>query len=246
MSIVKILPINIKEASGICRSILHPGIYYVNNDSGNKTILYAINENAQVVAELRFSTGAADAEDCSSALVNGVPTLILCDVGDNDCKRKGHTIFVIEEPSILETQVVTPKKIIFSYPDNKCRNCEACSLNTDGTISVITKSFPPVSGPATRFEIKSWLSGNTETVVSPGIVLNRKYGTVTGMDNYQGTDLILGIQSGNATGYIVSEPPKNVKIQKTLQNEGICFSHDKTKIITVSERDRKMIFTPIK
>lgn len=49
---IKILPIPIKEASGICRSIIHPNIYYVNNDSGNKTILYAINEDAKVVAEV--------------------------------------------------------------------------------------------------------------------------------------------------------------------------------------------------
>lgn len=233
----------IKESSGICRSVLHKDVYWTHNDSGNAPIFFAIDKYGKNIGEFPLQTKSTDAEDCSSAMVNGVPTLILGDVGDNACKRGTYHIYVVTEPETLVPQKLPVKVITFKYPDGKSRNCEACALLPDGTITLMTKSFPVKSGPTTKFVITSWLSGALETTVSPGIIIESKFGTVTGIDSYNDKDLILGIRSNIGTAFIVDRitgTQKNIKVAMARQREAICFSHDMSSVIVTSEGDKKI------
>jgi hypothetical protein len=105
---VMIANVAVKEASGVCRSLLHPGVYYVHNDSGSKPILYAIDSAGRNLAStiVPASQTTVDAEDCGSAVVNGRPMLVLCDVGDNACRRASYKMIVMEEPRMGASHAV--------------------------------------------------------------------------------------------------------------------------------------------
>lgn len=238
----------IKESSGICRSVLHKDVYWTHNDSGNSPVFFAIDQYGKNLGEFPLQTKCSDAEDCSSAMVNGTPTLILGDFGDNKCSRGTYRIYVVTEPDTLVSQKLPVKIITFKYPDGKSRNCEACALLPDGTITLMTKSFPAKSGPTTKFVITSWLSGSLETVVSPGIVIGAKFGTVTGMDSYNIKDVVLGIHSNIGTAFIIDRitgEQKRIKVPMARQREAICFSHDMNSVIVTSEGDRKISVSKI-
>lgn len=226
------------EVSGICRSVLHTGIYWVHNDSGNAPIFFATNENGDDIASFRLNIKPVDTEDCSSGMINGVPTLILGDFGDNGCKRGTYRIFVFTEPSDLTAKtVLEPKVITYKYPDNKCRNCEACALMPDGTITVVTKSYPLKSGPTIRYTIKSWLSGHDTTTVTKVCEYPSSYRTITAMDSMIGRDILLG------GGYVQILNPKysKVKCAPSPQPESLCWSHDGTKFLVASEQNRRLM-----
>jgi hypothetical protein len=228
----------LREVSGICRSVLHPGIYWVHNDSGNSPIFFATNEKGADIATFRLNIKSVDTEDCSSGMINGVPTLIIGDFGDNGCKRGIYRIFVFTEPSDLTvTTPLEPRVISYKYPDGKSRNCEACALMPDGTITVVTKSYPPESGQTTRYTIRSWLSGHDKTIVTEVCKYPKNYYVITAMDSMNGKDILLG------GGYVQILNPKysRVKCEPSPQPESLCWSHDGTKFLVASERNRQLI-----
>jgi hypothetical protein len=237
----------IKEASGICRSVLHPNVYWTHNDSGNAAVFFAIDSTGKNLGEFPLQIKPADAEDCSSAMVNGVPTLIFGDFGDNKCSRGTYHIYVVTEPNELTPQSLPAQKISFKYPDGLSRNCEACSLLSDGTITIVTKSWPQKSGPTMRYTIRSWLSGDEKTTISAGERVSSSYGTITGMDTMEKEDgvfdVLLGIKSSIGYAHIINRDSKayrNIRVSSAVQREGICFNHDGSSVIVVSERDRKI------
>jgi hypothetical protein len=164
--------------------------------------------------------------------------LILGDFGDNKCKRGTYRIFVFTEPSDLKATIVLPAKVItFKYPDNKSRNCEACALQPDGTIIIVTKSYPAISGPTTRYSIQSWLSGHDTTTVTKIREYPSSYSIITAMDTMNGRDILLG------GGYVQILNPiyKKVKCTPSPQPESVCWSHDGTKFLVASEQNRQLI-----
>jgi hypothetical protein len=243
----------VTEASGICPSVLHADTYYVHNDSGSKPLLFAINgagrDAGYILAPGRY--GAADAEDCASAVVRGEPLLMICDVGDNGCKRASYKMLVMRE---LEARPVgrvalDPVHVFtWMYPDGKRRNCEACALLPSGVILVVTKSWPAKSGPTTLFTIRGPVSGD-----GPGVVVDRvkvlpsSYGIITGMDAMGDKVVLLGIVRGQGVATVLDGATFDklgaVKVPPARQREGICFSHDGTSVLVVSEGDRALTAT---
>jgi hypothetical protein len=243
----------VKEASGVCRSLLHPGVYYVHNDSGSKPILYAIDSAGRNLAStiVPASQTTVDAEDCGSAVVNGRPMLVLCDVGDNACRRASYKMIVMEEPRMLlpVTKLVPRHVVQWMYPDGRRRNCEACALLPSGVMLVVTKSFPAKSGGTTLFTIRSPLSGDARVSVSAGRPLPSQYGIVTGMDVMGDKIVLLGMYRGQGIATVLDAATYKrlgaVKVQAAQQREGICYSHDGASLLVVSEVDRKLSVTPL-
>lgn len=229
------------ESSGLCRSLTTPGLYYSINDAGNAPILYGFNELGENLGEFPISVKATDCEAISSALVNGVPTIILADIGDNNCTRLSYRLNVIAEGT--STNVPTfNRSINFTYPDGKKRNCEACVLLPNGKIILITKSYPPASGPTQIFTITSWLSGDSGTICFAGPVLSAKLGTVTDADYKDGVITLMGIIQNVPTVHFFNAgnwtPFRSVKCEKAYQAEAMCLSHDGTKILVTSETNK--------
>lgn len=235
----KLQNLAITESSGVCRSLRFPGVLYTNNDSGSVPAFFAFDKTGADLATFKLGIKGVDCEDCSSAIVNGVPTLILADVGDNNVVRTSYNIYVVTEPETLTSGPLTAKVITFRYPDGKKRNCESCALLPDGSIILVTKNYPALSGPTTVFTVRSWLSGDANVTVTAGPVVNAAYKTITSMDVRDDLMVIMG--NGRATIFPVNDwvhASRSITMPKCNQPEAICFSDDGLSLWMTSETDK--------
>jgi hypothetical protein len=118
-------------------------------------------------------------------------------------------------------------------------------LLPSGVILVVTKSYPPASGPTTLFEIRSAVSGDRAVAVRARRVLPPSYGTITGMDVMGDKLVLLGIIGGKGIATVLDATTYArvgiVKLPPARQSEGICFSHDGSSVLVVSEVDRRLM-----
>ncbi|HTJ84498.1 MAG TPA: hypothetical protein VL400_22420 [Polyangiaceae bacterium] len=135
----------ITEASGIVASKLHPGDFYVHNDSGDTARFFAIDgAGADLGAYDVTGATAIDWEDvtrgaCADATKS---CLFLADIGDNSLARTEYVVYRVEEPAALApgTHAVTADALRFTYPDG-AHNAEAISFDPNtGALVIITKN----------------------------------------------------------------------------------------------------------
>jgi len=135
------------EVSGMAKSLLDDNVFWMINDSGNGSELYAINTVGESLGVWSLSAPNDDWEDMTSFLLNGEPYLLVADIGDNARNRKEYQIYIFNEPRIptveqgddLINSALSPLKTIrFVYPDGP-HNSEA--LATDGQwLYIMTKA----------------------------------------------------------------------------------------------------------
>jgi hypothetical protein len=88
---LRILP----EASGIVKSRRHAGIFWVHNDSGNPSAIFAIRRDGTVVREFRLSVPNVDWEDIA---IDDEGHLYLGDIGNNGGALALRAVYRIDEP----------------------------------------------------------------------------------------------------------------------------------------------------
>src|SRR5262249_48555955 len=91
----------IGEASGIATGIVHPGVVYVQNDSGDSPRFFALDRHSGRTVATYTVPGAAniDWEDIAVARDRrGVASVWLADIGDNDAHRAEVRIYRVDEP----------------------------------------------------------------------------------------------------------------------------------------------------
>ena len=142
----------IAEASGIAVSHLNRDTIWINNDSGNKPSLYAVNSEGKHLATLNIKgANNHDWEDLAAFEHKGQQYLLIADVGDNGAKRHNYHLHVIREPELgkvpeSKTLSVRPEwSITFNYEDG-ARDCESVAVDiTRQKVILLTKrDMPPV------------------------------------------------------------------------------------------------------
>lgn len=142
----------IEEASGIAPSRKTPGLFWINNDSGDRPVLYAINEAGALQGRVLLAGATAvDWEDISSFVMDGRSYLLVADVGDNRAVRDRLALYVIPEPDLSELnpkeeRSVSPAWTIpFVFEDGP-RDCEAVAVDTAAQeiLLVSKRTTPPV------------------------------------------------------------------------------------------------------
>jgi len=146
----------IDECSGLAASRYNPGIYWVNNDSGDGPRLYAIDKYGNHKARLRVDgINARDWEDVAigPGPEAGKSYIYIADVGDNYRERGSVQIYRVEEPVIPAGQnrnqdiVVWADRFDATYPNGKY-DCEAVFVDqglgaekhgTSGRVYLVTK-----------------------------------------------------------------------------------------------------------
>ena len=94
----------LNEASGLAHSKLDPGILWVINDGG-PAVVYAIDHTGRERGRVKIADAKnKDWEDIVSFSVGGTAYLMIADIGDNDSKRKDVTLYVIEEPALIDSR----------------------------------------------------------------------------------------------------------------------------------------------
>ena len=176
----------INEASGLAASHLRPDILWVINDSGNEPLLHALGLDGSDRGFVRVD-GAEniDWEDLASFIYNGIPYILIADVGDNSERRETGTIYIVKEPRIQGVRlrkglsVSTEWKINFRYEDTP-RDCEAVGVDTENRrIFLVTKrTVPPIlyQLPLLPFNGPSILTAEKVTELT-GIARNNASGT---------------------------------------------------------------------
>ncbi|RQW65098.1 hypothetical protein EES38_03430 [Vibrio viridaestus] len=148
----KIKSHDVAEASGIVVSRINPDILWMNNDSFNKSSVYAVDTSGKVRAEIRvLGKENIDWEDLAYFEQNGKSYILVADAGDNDENRKKSFIYAIEEPVLKKShskrQVFNIKpswSLSFTYPDG-AHDVESVAVDpSDNKILLLSKrDFPP-------------------------------------------------------------------------------------------------------
>ena len=133
----------IDEASGLARSQVDPDVLWLVNDDG-PAVLHAIDSRGNMLARVKIAdTSNRDWEDLASFTLDGVPYLLLADIGDNAAKRKDVRFYVIEEPALTTSKVDYAWRVDFSYPGGP-RDAEAIAVDVENeSVLVLTKRDIP-------------------------------------------------------------------------------------------------------
>lgn len=121
----------LQEISGIAPSYNLKGDFWVHNDSGDAACIYLIDSSAVLKAVVELEgVMLIDAEDISSFQIDGVPYLLLADIGNNLRNRDTLSLYLFKEPTITSTDKkyrIAKNDIVeirFKYVD-KNRDAEA-------------------------------------------------------------------------------------------------------------------------
>jgi hypothetical protein len=83
----------------------------------------------------------------ASFVQDGVPRLVVADVGDNRAVRESVTLYFFDEPDPqTRTRITDYQRVELRYPDGP-RDCEAIAVDVDTlTVTLVSKSFLPLAG----------------------------------------------------------------------------------------------------
>lgn len=239
-------PPGLLEASGLTASVLHPGIVWVVEDSG-EPVVRSFDQTGTQVASVLFRASdvfAGDNRDTEALAMGPGPTLWSADIGDNNAVRETVLVHTTPEPVELADHEVTATSYRFTFPDGP-RDAEAFLVDpVDGRAYVGTKSLggggwyaAPVTltagdtHPLTRVQgLGAWV---TDGAFSPdGSTVALRSGGFPGGGG------------GEATLYDVGRAPGEpatltergtVPLPDQEQGESLTFTADGTTLLTGSE-----------
>lgn len=135
----------ITESSGLARSLHSPSVFWTHNDSGDSARLFAFDAHGAKLGDCTLAgVKAIDFEELDSFLQDGVPRLLVADVGDNRGRRSTVSLYLFDEPNPHDNSEITDwLRLEFRYPDGP-RDCEAVTVDpAAGKILLVTKTFLP-------------------------------------------------------------------------------------------------------
>jgi hypothetical protein len=145
------------EASGIAVGRASPGVFYVQNDSGDSNRFFAVDRRTGATAATVIVAGArnVDWEDIAVAPdAAGTPSVWLADIGDNDAVRPSVQVYRVAEPHIdpadraRTVRVAVAQEWQLRYPGGPT-DAEGLAVAPDGTAYLVTKSI----GSATIYQL---------------------------------------------------------------------------------------------
>lgn len=154
-------PPKLKEASGLAASAVHPGVYYVHNDSGDKSRFFAIDERGRDLGSFTVAkTPSVDWEDiavgpCEESGGMNSPAercIYIADTGDNNEGHDAAAIIRLREPATIGPghQKIPGETFRFRYPDGP-HDAEALLVHPrTGVLTLVTKQK---KGPASIYEL---------------------------------------------------------------------------------------------
>ncbi len=127
----------ITEPSGMVASRVHPGIFWVHNDSGNPPALFAVRLDGTLVSKYLINAANVDWEDIA---IDDSGHLYLGEIGDNLHVLPVHAILKIDEPdpsiAVDDKVKLMPTTYYFRYPKNTRENAEGLFIDGDRAVVV--------------------------------------------------------------------------------------------------------------
>jgi hypothetical protein len=136
---------DVPEASGLAVSRRHAGVLWTHNDSGNETVLFAVDAMGQARGRVRVPSRTRDWEDLAAGPCRPVDEaqgesgdcLYIADIGDNDVARRNVQVLRVPEPDLDAARTARPDVFTLTYPDGP-HNAEALFV-AGGRLFVVTK-----------------------------------------------------------------------------------------------------------
>lgn len=141
------LPASIVEVSGIVRSRVHDGVFWVHGDSGQPAEVYAISSDGTLLATARLvdADGAPiamiDWEDIAAGpceTTGETECIYVADVGDNAAARDSVSMFRFEDPGTLEDTDVEVTQLRMTYEIGPA-DVEAVFVDDAAGVVLLTK-----------------------------------------------------------------------------------------------------------
>jgi hypothetical protein len=139
------------ETSGLAASRRNPGLFWLNDDSGNKPLLFAVSHDGTARGTLQIGGGVKneDWEDLAAVELDGQAWLVIGDVGDNDAKRKSLRLHFVEEPTaerlaIAGMLAASPAATLKLRFEDGARDCESLAIDVrERALYLLTKRDAP-------------------------------------------------------------------------------------------------------
>jgi hypothetical protein len=119
------VPAGLNEISGMASSLNTADNFWVHNDSGDKPVLYCINQKAELLQTL-YCNGIThrDWEDIATIRFpsSGKSKIIIADIGDNAAAYSYNTLYILDEPDNVTdktAEVSQIQKITYRYADGQ-------------------------------------------------------------------------------------------------------------------------------
>lgn len=241
------------ETSGIVASRTQPGVFWVENDSGNPADIFAINAMGMRLATIHL-TGATniDWEDISIDRRNGVDEIYIADTGDNLARetdgamgRPNVRIYRIAEPvAAMGDGSAMPERFEFTYP-MRPYDCEAVFVDhRNGDVYFVTKE----NSPAEVFVARAPLNSNRSTELTHVGTIDLPIATAADMSTDSTRVVVRGygeVQvfslAPNATVASVFSTPY-VSAMPAAAAEAIAFEHNGYGLYTVPEGNAARLY----
>lgn len=242
------VPAVLTELSGIAASHVYPDIFYAHNDSGDTARFFALDDEAEVVAEFDLiGAVAADWEDIAAGPCPSGSCVYIGDIGDNNLRRTEYAIYRVAEPASFppegESASVVYERFPFVYPDG-VHNAETLLVHpSSGRIFVVTKVGGVV---ATVYEMPQPLKPNETVTLSllMPVSLPALAGVITGGSFHPcGNRILLRTYgslyelsgSDNSVESIFAAAPVEVPVAPEAQGEAVSYAFDGRGYVTSGE-----------
>lgn len=232
------------ELSGLTSSILHPGILWAHNDSGDTARIFAIDSaTCQVKAIVQLgSVVTRDVEAIATGRApDGTPVVWLADIGDNNGVYSSARLYRINEPAALKNQTVPAQQFNFTYAGG-ATDAEGLLVDPtpNGRIWVVSKK---ITGAAIYALPENFTSKGTGVATkigpAPRLATDASYAP-------DGKDFIIRTYFGAAL--YVTPPPGSASqqvalpgaLEGQLQGEAIAFSQDSKSLFVAGEKNKDL------
>jgi hypothetical protein len=239
------LPAGLNEISGMAASSNAPGYFWVHNDSGDKPLLYCINEKAELIHTVTVE-GASHRDWEDIAVIkdpaDGKARVFVADIGDNAAAYDYNTIYILSEPEILPGQnpvAGSIQKIIYRYADGQ-RDAETLLADPlSGDLFVVSKREQTVGlyRISYPYNVKDTLTLE-KTLTLPFTQIVAGDISLSGKDIALKNYFTVYYWQRNTTKSIsetLSLPPMLTSYIAEPQGEALCWKNNGSAFYTVSE-----------
>lgn len=144
--VARVEPAALNELSGMVGSRRHPGIFWVHNDSGDRSRIFALRADGSAAGDPEgIAVEGVINRDWEGIGIDANQNLLIADTGNNFNRRRDLTVYVIPEPNPSDRSARAIAVLPFFYPDQERfppeqwnYDCEAIFAHR-GSIYLLTK-----------------------------------------------------------------------------------------------------------
>ena len=227
------------EISGMTRSVRHPNVIWVHNDSGDEAVLYGVDDRTcDTVAELRLrGVQARDFEGLASSVDDeGRAFLWVGDIGDNRDSWSDVSIYRVREPAKLGERSRSPRRWRFTYPDRP-HNAETLMVSDSvDTPRVWVATWQLASGGLYSVPLRTGVAiadrvGDVGSLITDGAIHPAGNGYV--LRDYLDVHVFQGLPPGRRIAKLA--------LPAQVQGEAITWTTDGRGVFIASEKDPRLI-----